>query len=207
MKLPHHDHVQQTVPDAMHTVKDVVETVVDLVVGRCNTKKIASAEVAYEKVQKRAQTLRQKFLVPTRAQWVPLGWELSEGERELLCGPTNTVAYKKKVVIKEVVTGRNVEYRASKESLNSNVIVRLNATSTNPDSNLGSIHTLFQHSFAEEVHTFAVVMKYTKVYRDPDSQLLYTHHKEPQEKEIVHLDSISKPLLIVVDNDKLWILN
>ena len=48
MKLPHHDRVQKTMPDAMHTVKYVVEVIVDLVVGRCNTKRIVSVEVARE---------------------------------------------------------------------------------------------------------------------------------------------------------------
>ena len=34
MKLPEHDRVDQTVPDAMHTVKDVVERMFRLIIGK-----------------------------------------------------------------------------------------------------------------------------------------------------------------------------
>ena len=34
MKLPEHDRVQQTVPDAMHTVKDVIERLFKLIIGK-----------------------------------------------------------------------------------------------------------------------------------------------------------------------------
>lgn len=34
MKLPEHDRVQQTVPDAMHTVKDVIERLFRLIIGK-----------------------------------------------------------------------------------------------------------------------------------------------------------------------------
>jgi len=34
MKLPNHDRVEQTVPDAMHTIKDVVEKLFNVVTGR-----------------------------------------------------------------------------------------------------------------------------------------------------------------------------
>ena len=34
MKLPHHDRVSQTVPDAMHTVKDCIEKIVYLITGK-----------------------------------------------------------------------------------------------------------------------------------------------------------------------------
>ncbi len=33
MRLPGHDRVRQTVPDAMHTIKDVVEKIVHLISG------------------------------------------------------------------------------------------------------------------------------------------------------------------------------
>ena len=34
MKLPHHDRVTQTVPDAMHTIKDCIEKIVYLITGK-----------------------------------------------------------------------------------------------------------------------------------------------------------------------------
>lgn len=45
MRLPHHDSVNQTVPDAMHTVKDVLERLFGLLVGRHNTEKVRKAEI------------------------------------------------------------------------------------------------------------------------------------------------------------------
>ena len=33
MRLPQHDRVNQTVPDAMHTIKDCVEKLVWLIIG------------------------------------------------------------------------------------------------------------------------------------------------------------------------------
>ena len=33
MRLPYHDRVSQTVPDAMHTVKDCIEKLVYLITG------------------------------------------------------------------------------------------------------------------------------------------------------------------------------
>ena len=48
MKLPNHDHVEQTVPDAMHTIKDVVEKLFNVVTGRgrADTSKVKGAEAA-----------------------------------------------------------------------------------------------------------------------------------------------------------------
>ena len=48
MKLPNHDYVMQTVPDAMHTIKDVVEKLFSVVTGRgrADTSKVKGAEAA-----------------------------------------------------------------------------------------------------------------------------------------------------------------
>ena len=45
MRLPSHDRLLQAVPDAMHTVKDVVEGIVHLLIGRDDTKKLHTSEV------------------------------------------------------------------------------------------------------------------------------------------------------------------
>jgi len=39
IELPHHNPVQQTAPDAMHTVKDAVCNIYDLIAGKDNTVK------------------------------------------------------------------------------------------------------------------------------------------------------------------------
>ena len=40
MKLPHHDPLTQTVPDAMHTVKDVLEHLFRIIVGKDDNEKV-----------------------------------------------------------------------------------------------------------------------------------------------------------------------
>ena len=34
MRLPHHDRIEQTVPDAMHTITDTVEKLLYLIIGK-----------------------------------------------------------------------------------------------------------------------------------------------------------------------------
>ena len=46
MDLPGHNYLQQTIPDAMHTIKDVTEHVFRLVTGRDDNQKVRTAEVA-----------------------------------------------------------------------------------------------------------------------------------------------------------------
>ncbi len=45
MKLPNHDYIQQTTPDAMHTIKDVVEHILKLLVGKKNSTKMITTEI------------------------------------------------------------------------------------------------------------------------------------------------------------------
>lgn len=44
MKLPHHNPLMQVMPDAMHTVKDVVENLFGLIVGKRDSEKVREAE-------------------------------------------------------------------------------------------------------------------------------------------------------------------
>ncbi len=44
MKLPHHNRMQQCVPDAMHTVKDVIERLFHLIIGKNSSSKVQQAE-------------------------------------------------------------------------------------------------------------------------------------------------------------------
>ncbi len=44
MKLPHHNRMQQCVPDAMHTVKDVIERLFHLIIGKDSNSKVQQAE-------------------------------------------------------------------------------------------------------------------------------------------------------------------
>ena len=44
MNLPNHNPLEQTVPDAMHTVKDVIENLFGLIMGRRDSFKVHEAE-------------------------------------------------------------------------------------------------------------------------------------------------------------------
>lgn len=44
MRLPSHDPIVQTMPDAMHTIKDAVVNVFDLLIGRDDTIKCRTCE-------------------------------------------------------------------------------------------------------------------------------------------------------------------
>ena len=46
MKLPHHEPLHQTVPDAMHTIKDVVEKIFSIVIKKEGDLKLRAAEAA-----------------------------------------------------------------------------------------------------------------------------------------------------------------
>lgn len=39
-RLPYHDRLNQTVPDAVHTIKDVVEVIFNLITGRDDSEKV-----------------------------------------------------------------------------------------------------------------------------------------------------------------------
>ena len=47
MKLPSHNRLVQCFPDAMHTVKDAIERVFFLLIGKTNLDKVLASEVAY----------------------------------------------------------------------------------------------------------------------------------------------------------------
>ena len=44
MKLPSHNRITQSIPDAMHTVKDVVERVFHLIIGKEDSRKVNAVE-------------------------------------------------------------------------------------------------------------------------------------------------------------------
>ena len=47
MNLPSHNRLMQYFPDAMHTVKDAIERVFFLLIGKTNLDKILASEIAY----------------------------------------------------------------------------------------------------------------------------------------------------------------
>lgn len=44
MQLPHHNPITQSVPDAMHTIKDVIGHIFNLIIGREDSHKVHNAE-------------------------------------------------------------------------------------------------------------------------------------------------------------------
>ena len=60
MKLPNHNCVLQTFPDAMHTVKDSIERVFFLLIGKCKLDKIAVLEKKLNRFGFDEQTRKRK---------------------------------------------------------------------------------------------------------------------------------------------------
>ena len=49
MKRPFHDRVSQTAPDSMHTIKDVIENIFMLLIGKKDSVKVRKAEISQER--------------------------------------------------------------------------------------------------------------------------------------------------------------
>lgn len=49
MKLPFHNRLTQCHPDGMHTIKDVVEHIYNLIIGRDHITKVQSSEIAIKR--------------------------------------------------------------------------------------------------------------------------------------------------------------
>ena len=45
MNLPHHNRIKQVFPDAMHTIKVVIEHIFNLITGKEDSKKVRKAEI------------------------------------------------------------------------------------------------------------------------------------------------------------------
>ena len=46
LQLPNHDSIEQTAPDAMHTIRDAIVNIFELITGRDDTKKCRTAEAS-----------------------------------------------------------------------------------------------------------------------------------------------------------------
>ncbi len=45
MRMPFHNRTTQAYPDAMHTVKDAVEHIFNLIIGKVDSAKVRKAEI------------------------------------------------------------------------------------------------------------------------------------------------------------------
>ncbi|VDI22367.1 Hypothetical predicted protein, partial [Mytilus galloprovincialis] len=97
MKLPYHDRNQQMQPDGMHTIADFITHVMDLLVGKSDTKKVrlcekhhkrfpqtwpqetAAEQVAIEPPSKKRKTMSSETLPP--APWTLSTDSVKEADR------------------------------------------------------------------------------------------------------------------------------
>lgn len=101
---------------------------------------------------------------------------LSERERELLCGPSNSVTTQKRVVVEDIQTGRGIEYRAadSEEGLLScSSVVNVNYNVAINTLQLDTLFVFSYYSFVGHTRTFAKVAVYDHITEDCDSHLLF----------------------------------
>lgn len=71
MKLPNHDRVEQCIPDAMHTIKDVLEHVFHLITGREDSEKVRKAEIEIGRFQLSENEEETPVLHPKKRRVLP----------------------------------------------------------------------------------------------------------------------------------------
>jgi len=155
----------------------------------------------YNRAQQLASNSRRGCLFHSRKEWNPPGQVLSERERELLCGPSNSVKTQKRVVVEDIQTGRGIEYRAadSEGLLSCSSVVNVKLPGGNQHPLVGHIICLFIHSFVGHTRTFAKVAIYDHITEDCDSHLLFVPDMTATQ--------LSKPLTTAKTDSELWILD
>lgn len=91
MKLPNHNRVLQTFPDAMHTVKDSIERVFFLLIGKSKLDKIAALEKKLKRFGFDEQTRKRKRGSQTTAMKVQHPYVLSLDELKLADARSKTI--------------------------------------------------------------------------------------------------------------------
>lgn len=164
----------------------------------------------YARERQQAKVHHQLRRFPDMSHWVPsVGHPLTQLQSQMCRGVSNKAA---KVNILKVTDVHNrtvtmcsvdVEYDHS--------YTRRSYVSTYKDGRVrvGSIITLFHHTFLSTTTTFAYVSFFDGPFKDCDSTLSYVL-TNTQTQYVIPVTSLSKPLVSALDEEepsKLWILN
>lgn len=87
MKMPHHDRTMQAFPDAMHTVKDAVEHIFNLIIGKEDSAKVRKMEMELGRfdlqVEESGSTQGRKGQSVSKAAHASAPFRLTEKEIKL----------------------------------------------------------------------------------------------------------------------------
>ena len=83
MRLPGHDRTIQCFPDAMHTVKDCIERILFLLIGKVNLDKIAQCEITLHRFGFKRSNRKRKRGKKTPDDEVEHPYVLSPSERKV----------------------------------------------------------------------------------------------------------------------------
>lgn len=162
---------------------------------------------AYDKAEQKAKNLRQKSSFPSRKEWMP-PFPLSEGDKELLLGPGNSITAYKRLHREDSNTKRINQFVSSENESSTSRTACSYVQIISDVIRVGRISRLMQHSFGGTLYDLAIIQEYHDKHVDTDSQLLYT---DPNKSStvIMPLSSLSPPLHVAIEREhnKLWFLN
>lgn len=162
----------------------------------------------YERAKKAAAVKRCLSTFPSRDIWTPPTRTLSQAERKMIAGPTNEVVFLRKLVLQNQSTGRYVEYSTSefeRDGRVANSYAAIVKGSNQPS--FVQIKKLFEHSFLDTTHDWAIVVIFKSTHLDEEFNLWNVSLNETEQKCVL-LTHLTQPLAVARDiNTKLWFLN
>ena len=176
------------------------------------------ARILSEKATKTAANTRTKSLFPSKHTWNTVGRTLTSSEREMLIGPSQHVNVYKKLSVRDKGTNSLIEYSYTDVGLIPNSIpkqsssfVILNAADEFVRSKplFGVVVKMFSHSFAQNTFYWAVVQQFEEPVFDSELKMWYVcvNVGHTYTSSLIILRNLSYPLVIAVDDNKIWFLN
>ena len=172
--------------------------------------KFACLEAMHEVEKHRARIARKLSAFPPMCSWQHESHHLSPEEAQMLQGGDACVNKYHLVHIASKGASwvlRAEELEAEKREGTYTVIFCFFGSSRSHHTILWKSTTLFQHSFADQCHDFAVVNLYGRPQQDARSMLWYVPTTTVAGRSVVEISKLSKPLVTAPDTDKLWFLN
>ena len=155
-----------------------------------------------------ALTKREGSLHPPRSEWNPPGELLTAEQRVMLCGPSKCAHITDILSMEDARTGRSVVYRtASSETSMQSCSSIVAVTSESVPPAVGSVTSLFEHTFAGQCRMFAKVALLDNVMSDGDTCMWFASNCTSTFNIIVLLQDLQKPLLVAKNEESMFFLD
>lgn len=160
----------------------------------------------YANSAERATNYREKSVFPSKEVWNPLGRTLNSFERELLVGPSMSVAYFEKLTVRDKVTNRLIEYSCINVTIVSSNVPKQSSSFVSfhsPDQTtpqFGCVISLFRHTLAQRNYFWTS-------FKPQHMTVNLICHMCPCRTYMYHLDKVSYPLVVAFDDEQLWFIN